>query len=85
MILVVMQSKTKVEADRSAPAVSPCCSFNIEVEDSLRTKYACGGINYHQWKRDLYRINRYKPRIDTNLLYQCRPHILLHKKQWGLP
>jgi len=48
MILVVMQSKTKVEADRSAPAVSPCCSFNIEVEDSLRTKYACGGINYHQ-------------------------------------
>jgi len=26
-----------------------------------------GVINYHQLKRDLYRINRYKPRVNTNL------------------
>ena len=32
-----------------------------------------------------YRMIQYKPRIDANLLYQQRRHILLRKKQWGPP
>jgi len=34
-----------------------------------------------KYKRGLYRIIRYRPRIDVNLLYQPRPHILLSNPQ----
>ncbi len=48
MILAFIPGKTIVETGRRVPGGSPYCGVNIEVEDSLRAKYACGGINYHQ-------------------------------------